>query len=113
MSNTRAFQVTLPSNVNVELFKDNSPSNYITQLSNPVNLDGKWEVALVDLLYPLNWFNLRRSIPLYFLAVEELGDDRAPIDMSIIDNMMKGGNTDQVKNNIAYCKVTAPATLYR
>ena len=46
------FQVLLPSNV-----KDNpinKPNQYETKLSKPLNLPGEWDVAVINISYPLN-----------------------------------------------------------
>ena len=53
----REFQITLPSNTNLELYPENAANNYTTKLCYPLNLQGNWEVALVDIQYPLEWTN--------------------------------------------------------
>lgn len=52
-----SFQLTLPSNACGEIYKQNKPNHYWTQLNSPLRLEGRWEVALVDIMYPHNWFN--------------------------------------------------------
>jgi hypothetical protein len=50
-----SFYLTLPSNSSMQYFPNNALSNYSTKLSNTVELNGKYEVALVELMYPINW----------------------------------------------------------
>jgi hypothetical protein len=54
----RQFHVTLPSNVNQP---GNTIANYVTALPNTEQLDGEWEVALVEIAYPVNWHNLSKG----------------------------------------------------
>jgi hypothetical protein len=51
----RQFYVTLPGNVNQP---GNTIANYVTALPNRVELDGEWEVSLVEIAYPVGWNNL-------------------------------------------------------
>ena len=50
-----SFYLTLPSNSSMQYFPNNSLSNYITKLSNTIELNGKYEMALVEIMYPVNW----------------------------------------------------------
>ena len=43
------FYVTLPSNASMDTHPDNKKSNYSTQLSTPIVLDGNYEVALANI----------------------------------------------------------------
>ena len=45
------FKLYLPSNASHVRFPNNTPSNYHTELTNPLSLEGKWEVALESLFY--------------------------------------------------------------
>ena len=53
-----SFFLTLPSNSSVKWFKDNKPQNYKVQLPQPLELEGKWEAALVEIQYPKTWLNM-------------------------------------------------------
>ena len=46
------FVIHLPSNVQPSRFPSNSASHYSTQLDKAVDLDGEWEVALIEVTYP-------------------------------------------------------------
>jgi hypothetical protein len=49
------FFVTLPSNTQ---FPGNTPSNFKVRLPQKITLDGKWEVALTEIMYPHSWNNV-------------------------------------------------------
>ena len=52
------FQVLLPSNVSSKLHPENRGHHYTTELPMHMQLEGSWEVALVDIQYPnpsRNW----------------------------------------------------------
>lgn len=54
-----SFFMTLPSNVPVMYgSSENTTSAYVTHLAKPISLDHSWEVALVEFLYPVSWYNL-------------------------------------------------------
>ena len=44
--------VVLPSNSSMDYFPDNSLANYKVKLSKPLLLQGRYEVALVEIIYP-------------------------------------------------------------
>lgn len=52
------FYVTLPSNSSLKFFPQNKLYNYTTQLSNPIELHGEWEVGLSEIQYPHTWYNV-------------------------------------------------------
>ena len=49
--------LTLPSNT-LDVTETNKTNSYRVQLPEPVSLDGRWEVALVDIQYPFSWRNV-------------------------------------------------------
>lgn len=53
------FYLTLPSNASYSVFPRNTASVYKTQLSEPIELEGDWEVGLVEISYSKSW----NSIP--------------------------------------------------
>ena len=50
-----SFYVTLPSNSSLADFPGNTLTNFSTRLKNPLRLDGTYEVALAQVLFPKNW----------------------------------------------------------
>lgn len=55
------FYMTLPSTSSSNFFPHNTTANYITQLRNPIQLQGAWEVCLYELHYPQTFFNVTKS----------------------------------------------------
>ena len=53
--------ITLPSNSSMKYFPDNTVTNYTTKLARPIELNGLWEVALVEIVYPHTWENVQRG----------------------------------------------------
>lgn len=50
------FFVTLPSNI--DQFPNNTTANFRVRLPQKIALDGDWEVALVEIMYPHSWNNV-------------------------------------------------------
>lgn len=61
------FYIILPSNAKEP---GNKTNEFRVRLPEKVQLQGKWEVALVEMLYPHNWPNVQgvalTPLPLYF-----------------------------------------------
>ena len=49
-----SFKIVLPSNASYEHFPNNTSSHYQTYLHNPIQLEGKWEVAAESVFYSAN-----------------------------------------------------------
>lgn len=52
-----SFYVTVPSNL-----PGNKSNDFTTQLSKSVHLENQWEVALVEISYPLTWPNIKSRL---------------------------------------------------
>ena len=52
------FYLTLPSNNSMECYPENTLAQFTSRLPNVINLSGNWEVGLVEIQYPHNWFNV-------------------------------------------------------
>ncbi len=52
------FYLTLPSNSSMKTYPNNTVAKYVTQLQNRIELDGDWEVGLIEVMYPNNWANV-------------------------------------------------------
>ena len=59
------FQIVLLSNVGCN--PRNKPNQYETALAKPLDLPGKWDVALIDIAYPHNWTNLVKTYQLFLV----------------------------------------------
>ena len=55
------FYLTLPSNSSMKYFPNNTLTRFVTKLHNDVSLSGDWEVTLVDIMYPRNWYNVNEQ----------------------------------------------------
>ncbi|KAJ8043891.1 hypothetical protein HOLleu_11191 [Holothuria leucospilota] len=51
-------KLTLPSNSSMDIFPDNTLAHYYTHLSKPLELRGKWEVAMCGISYTRSWYDL-------------------------------------------------------
>ena len=55
------FYVTLPSNSSMSYYPDNTVTRYKTRLSQPISLDGEWEVGLFEFEYQRTWYNVEEK----------------------------------------------------
>ena len=53
------FYLTLPSNSSMDVYPNNTMANFKTRLPNRIELEGRWEVGLVEIQYPHTWYNLQ------------------------------------------------------
>jgi hypothetical protein len=47
-----SFYVTLPSTASRDLFRENKPGKYTTNLARAIDLNGMWEVGLAEIMFP-------------------------------------------------------------
>jgi len=52
------FYMTLPSNASLETFPKNTQSDFKVRLQQPLRLEGKWQVGVVEVHYPNSWNNV-------------------------------------------------------
>lgn len=58
------FYITLPSNSSMQTFPDNKTCCFTTQLPRTIDLSGEWEVAIVEIQYPLTYLkNIIKTPP--------------------------------------------------
>ena len=57
------FYITLPSNVQ-GLTRENVLSDYVTHLPRTIELDNKYEVALVEFVFTKSWYNIEKATPI-------------------------------------------------
>lgn len=58
MEDRKSFYVTLPSKACHNIFPDNNSSDFTTMLSQPIELQGLYEVALAEIMYCHTWNNI-------------------------------------------------------
>ncbi len=83
-----SFYVTLPSNSSMNYFPENTLTHFTTKLKLPLELHGKYEVALTEIIYPFNFkfrndgmiyisnsvTNQKEEYKIQFYAFESLSD---------------------------------------
>ena len=57
----KAFTIVLPSNSNPDMFPNNAPSKFSVEFENPIHLNGKYEVALIEMTYKNDIVALRND----------------------------------------------------
>jgi len=58
------FSVVLPSDASMDCYPDNTVAHYKTKLAYPICIDGDYEVAIMELIYPNNYHNFILKEPL-------------------------------------------------
>ncbi|WP_150149506.1 hypothetical protein [Candidatus Enterovibrio escicola] len=58
MEERKSFYLTLPSNACHDIFPENTSSDYTITLSQPIELNGPYEVALAEIMYCHTWNNI-------------------------------------------------------
>ena len=56
-----SFHVILPSNSSMNTFSDNKVNYYVIALSNRIELDETWELALSEILFQRTWYNIQED----------------------------------------------------
>ena len=56
-----SFYMILPSNISMNTFPDNKVNHYVIALSNRMELDGDWKVALSEILFQRTWYNIQED----------------------------------------------------
>ena len=51
------FYVHLPSDASLDVYPDNAIAKYTTKLPKTIDLDGRYEVGLSEIIYPTDYFN--------------------------------------------------------
>lgn len=59
------FYVALPCNASLSVYPDNTISNYRTCLANPIHLRGRWEVGIVEFVYPRTWYTFKSNVAFF------------------------------------------------
>lgn len=100
-----SFYITLISDSSLTFFPNNKISQFTTQLPRPINLNGDWEMAVVDFIYPHTWYNVRNDNNLFGF---DLGDGKLegrripPGCYETIPDLIKGMIIPSHKNKIDF-----------
>lgn len=83
--------MTLPSNSSMDHHPNNTAAKYTTTLSQQVELNGDWEVALAEICVPATWFNVTSDD--YEFAVNDrifsIPDNFYPSIKSVLEKMIE------------------------
>ncbi|KAF0146623.1 MAG: hypothetical protein FD143_3303, partial [Ignavibacteria bacterium] len=63
--------LTLPSNASTYFFPNKKPNSYKVLLPATLDLEGTWEVAIVNIQYPFNWPNFNEEFVAFMVSVKE------------------------------------------
>ena len=58
------FYLTLPSNSSMDYYPENTVARYTTKLANTIELEGDWEVGLLEMSTPLELVNIVEELSL-------------------------------------------------
>lgn len=70
------FYVILPSDSSAEYYPDNTVARFVTKLPGRICLDGEYEMALVEIIYPHTWYNVDNEDGKYWISAIGVGRDR-------------------------------------
>ncbi len=70
------FYLTLPSNSSMDYYPDNTLTTYTTKLSQPLELEGEWEVGLAEIQYPRSWYNVLKGEEVFCLAIKNIPETK-------------------------------------
>jgi hypothetical protein len=72
------FLVTLPSNSNMATNPSNEQANYTVKLSEPLNLEGDWEAALVSVQYTPSWLTFPNPLTILVAYIKDVSYEDRP-----------------------------------
>ena len=70
----QAFQITLQSSSSARYFPNNQANHFQVKLPAPLNLEGDWEAALVDIQYENYWLYLEKTQYILMWVLPENGN---------------------------------------
>ena len=75
------FSIHLVSSASMDVFKNNTLASFCNQLAQPLQLEGKWQVALESIIFPANIKNVTST-----LIKEYPKSDLAQFPFNVDDN---------------------------
>lgn len=55
------FYIVLPSNTSMNIYPNNTTTNYVTELPHDINLQDQWVMSLAEIHIPMNFFHIRNE----------------------------------------------------
>ena len=113
-STSSSFYVTLPSNGCKQYTSENRASNYKTYFPEPLDVEGKWEVALVEMQYPLTWKLLENKAIIGLLMWDDgyFVEDKPSDKDKVIDLAYKNQIKHRPNLTAYYTETDIPAGFY-
>lgn len=74
-----SFYVTLPSNGSLDVYPDNTVTEFRNKLARPIHLEGEWEVGLMEFTYPRSWWQICTDTSRFSYADTSAWDPDTPI----------------------------------
>jgi hypothetical protein len=76
------FFVTLPSDSSAKYYPNNTVARFVTKLPETIRLQGQYEMTLVEIIYPHNWYNVSdENKDNYYLSPGYCGDGNALVEV--------------------------------
>ena len=72
------FNLTLPSNSSTTYFPENKVNNFVT-LPKHIQLEGRWQVALVEIQFPFKFYTLNAGDEIIIVRLYENADEKIEI----------------------------------
>ena len=80
MNRGEEFMRTLPSNASIHYYQNNKLNSYKVLLPATLDLEGTWEVTIVNIQYPFNWPNFNHEYVALMISVKETQGDKGNQD---------------------------------
>ena len=118
--NMSQFYITLPSDSSMNVFPNNTVAHYTTKLAQRIHLDGDYEVALTECIYPKNWVNFKGDMSMRIMkASAKTGCELVTFKNGYFENIrdllkyMNGENekADNSQVGLEYDEVTRKISL--
>ena len=112
------FYLTLPSNVSMKMYPDNTLAHYITDLPRRIDLTGEWACGLAEIQYPHTWYNVTEEDVWFFLSEKNhtgltpstklaSGYYKGPVAlMNSVNRGLRRITTDKARAKLSYSAVT-------
>jgi hypothetical protein len=99
---TDSFHIILPSNSSMGSFPNNSVANYVTQLFNPITLEGSWEMALMEIHFPNTCFNTYKAMTI----TEPAEDEKTVVQLEMKPTQAQ--SNENPSHIYVYCDLVEP-----
>ena len=106
--------MTLPSNGCKQYTTQNKASSYKTYFPEPLDVEGKWEVALVEMQYPLSWKLLENKATIGLLVWDDAfyEEDKPEDKDKVMEMAYKNHFKYRPNQTLYYSEADIPAGFY-